>query len=137
VERAIIFFVMGDRPSFITRENSAPIRESRSLRDSSSLMSLGPEKYVWSGPRNIKPIDEAKDPIARELQRACHDTLPWLISFSLGEEVYPLNSKITPAQLSPGVLYPGTKSKALFRIIILGALIAAFVNVRGAQGTVR
>jgi hypothetical protein len=24
------FFVMGDRPSFITRENSAPIRESRS-----------------------------------------------------------------------------------------------------------
>jgi hypothetical protein len=29
VERAIIFLVMGDRPSFITRENSAPIRESR------------------------------------------------------------------------------------------------------------
>ena len=54
-------------------------------------------------------------------------------SFSLGEEVYPLNSKITPAQLNPSVLYPGTKSKALFRIIILGALIAAFVNVRGAQ----
>jgi hypothetical protein len=29
VERAIILIVMGDRPSFITRENSAPIRESR------------------------------------------------------------------------------------------------------------
>jgi hypothetical protein len=28
VERAIIFLVMGDRPSFITRENSAPLRES-------------------------------------------------------------------------------------------------------------
>jgi hypothetical protein len=44
-----------------------------------------------------------------------------------------MKSKITPAQLSPGVLYPGAKSKALSRIIILGALIAAFVNVRGAQ----
>jgi hypothetical protein len=32
-----------------------------------------------------------------------------------------------------GVLYPRAKSKALSRIIILGALIAAFVNVRGAQ----
>jgi hypothetical protein len=53
--------------------------------------------------------------------------------FSLGEEVYPMNSKITPVQLSPGVLYPRAKSKALSRIIILGALIAAFVNVRGAQ----
>ena len=53
MERAIIFFVMGDRPSFNTRENSAPIRESRSPRDSSSLLSLGREKYVWSGPRNI------------------------------------------------------------------------------------
>jgi hypothetical protein len=29
---------------------------------------------------------------------------PWLISFSLDEEVYPMNSKITPAQVSPGVL---------------------------------
>jgi hypothetical protein len=28
VERAIILIVMGDRPSFITRENSAPIRVS-------------------------------------------------------------------------------------------------------------
>jgi hypothetical protein len=44
-----------------------------------------------------------------------------------------MNSKITPAHLSPGVLYAGVKSKALSRIIILGALIAAFVNVRGAQ----
>jgi hypothetical protein len=68
-----------------------------------------------------------------QLQRVCHDTVPWLISFSLGEEVYPMNSKITPVQLSPGVLYSRAKSKALSRIIILGALIAAFVNVRGAQ----
>jgi len=52
---------------------------------------------------------------------------------SLGEEVYRMNSKITPAQLSPGVLCPRAKSKALPRIIILGALIGAFVNVRGAQ----
>jgi hypothetical protein len=44
-----------------------------------------------------------------------------------------MNSKITPARLSPGVLYPRAKSKALSRIIILGALISAFVNVRGAQ----
>jgi hypothetical protein len=44
-----------------------------------------------------------------------------------------MNSKSTPAQLGPGVLYPRTKSKALSRIIVLGALIAAFVNVRGAQ----
>jgi hypothetical protein len=29
---------------------------------------------------------------------------PWLISVSLDEEVYPMNSKITPAQVSPGVL---------------------------------
>jgi hypothetical protein len=42
-----------------------------------------------------------------------------------------MNSKITPAQLSPGVLYPAARSKVLSRIIILGALIAAFV--RGAQ----
>jgi hypothetical protein len=28
------------------------------------------------------------------------------LSLSLGEEVYPMNSEITPAQLSPGVLYP-------------------------------
>jgi hypothetical protein len=44
-----------------------------------------------------------------------------------------MKSKITPAQLNPDVLYPGTKSKALSLIIILGALIAAFVNVRGTQ----
>ena len=44
-----------------------------------------------------------------------------------------MNSKITPAQLGPGVPYAGPKSKALCGIIILGALIAAFVNVRGAQ----
>jgi hypothetical protein len=61
------------------------------------------------------------------------DPLPWLIPVSLGEEVYPMDSKIIPAQLSPGVLYPRAKSKALSRIIILGALIAASVNVGGAQ----
>jgi len=44
-----------------------------------------------------------------------------------------MNNKITPAQLSSGILYPGAKSKALSRIIIFGALIAAFVNARGAQ----
>jgi hypothetical protein len=47
-----------------------------------------------------------------------------------------MNSKITQAQLSSDVLYPWAKSKALSRIITFGALIAAFVNVRGAQ-TVR
>ena len=56
----------------------------------------------------------------------------WLSSVSLGE-VYPMNSKIAPAQLSPGVLYPRAKSRALSRIIIFGALIAASVNVRGAR----
>jgi hypothetical protein len=56
-----------------------------------------------------------------------------ICSFSLGEEIYPMNSKITLAQLSSGVRYPGAKSKALSRIIIFGALIAAFVNVREAQ----
>ena len=44
-----------------------------------------------------------------------------------------MNSEITPAQLSPGVLYPGAKSKALPRIIILGALIAG----ARSSGTVR
>jgi hypothetical protein len=44
-----------------------------------------------------------------------------------------MNSKITPAHLSPGVLYARAKSQAFSRIIILSALIAAFVNVRGAQ----
>jgi hypothetical protein len=28
-------------------------------------------------------MDEANRPIALRLQRVCHDTLPWLISFSL------------------------------------------------------
>ena len=27
--------------------------------------------------------NEATGPIAKQLRRACHDTLPWLISFSL------------------------------------------------------
>ena len=30
------------------------------------------------------PIDEANGPIAIQPQRVCHDTLPWLISISLG-----------------------------------------------------
>src|SRR6266566_2632971 len=30
------------------------------------------------------PIDEANGPIAKQLQCVCHDTLPWLISVSLG-----------------------------------------------------
>src|SRR5260370_17203280 len=30
-------------------------------------------------------MDEANVAIAKRLQRVCHDTLPWLISFSLGE----------------------------------------------------
>jgi hypothetical protein len=30
--------------------------------------------------------DEANGPISLQLQRICHDTLPWLISFSLGDE---------------------------------------------------
>src|SRR4029077_2841649 len=34
-------------------------------------------------------IDEANGPIGVQLQRACHDTLPWLISFSLGSHVLP------------------------------------------------
>src|SRR5207253_8610756 len=52
---------------------------------------------------------------------------------SLGAEVFPMNNKITSVQLSSDVLYPRAKSKALSRITILGALIAAFVNVRLAQ----
>jgi hypothetical protein len=32
----------------------------------------------------VQPIDEANGPIARQIQRACHDSLPWLISVSLG-----------------------------------------------------
>ncbi|HZD08488.1 MAG TPA: hypothetical protein VE176_09570, partial [Candidatus Limnocylindrales bacterium] len=30
-------------------------------------------------------IDEANGPIAKQLQRVCHNTLPWLISVSLDE----------------------------------------------------
>jgi hypothetical protein len=43
-----------------------------------------------------------------------------------------MNSKIAPAKLTPGVLYPRAKSKTLSCIIILDGSIAAFVNVRGA-----
>src|SRR5260370_3191615 len=42
--------------------------------------------------------------MAKQLQRVCHDTLPWLISFSLGERK--LMSAIPPAhriELSPAV----------------------------------
>jgi len=28
------------------------------------------------------PVDEANRPIAKQVQSACHDTLPWLLSFS-------------------------------------------------------
>ena len=51
----------------------------------------------------------------------------------LDEEVYPMTGKITPAQLTLGFLCPRAKSKALSRVILLAALIAACVNVRGAQ----
>jgi hypothetical protein len=44
-----------------------------------------------------------------------------------------MDGKITPAKLGRDVLYPGAKSKVSSHIIILGALIAAFVNVRSAQ----
>jgi len=44
-----------------------------------------------------------------------------------------MTGKITPAQLSPGFPYLRAKSKVLSRVILLGALIAACVNVRGAQ----
>ena len=34
--------------------------------------------------RAAKPIDEANGPGSNDRQHACHHTLPWLISFSLG-----------------------------------------------------
>ena len=34
---------------------------------------------------DAQPIDEANSPIAMQLQYVCHDTLPWLISVSLGD----------------------------------------------------
>jgi len=33
----------------------------------------------------IEAINAANGPLAKQLQRVCHDTLPWLISFSLDE----------------------------------------------------
>jgi hypothetical protein len=44
-----------------------------------------------------------------------------------------MNSKITPAQLSPGVFYPGRNRRPRPASLTSRALIAAFVNVRGAQ----
>jgi hypothetical protein len=32
-------------------------------------------------------VDEANGPISMQLQGDCHDTLPWLISFSLGPAI--------------------------------------------------
>ena len=55
----------------------------------------------------VSPLDELNRPIPKATQCAGHDTLPRLISFSLDEEGYPMDSKITPAQVSPGVLYLG------------------------------
>jgi hypothetical protein len=37
-------------------------------------------------------LDEANVPIAKQLRGACHDTLPWLISFSLNGYFYAANS---------------------------------------------
>jgi hypothetical protein len=44
-----------------------------------------------------------------------------------------MESKSTPAQVSPGVLYLGEIEGLLSCTIIPGALIAAFVNMRGVQ----
>jgi hypothetical protein len=82
-------------------------------------------------------IREQAGPFAMRLQRVCHDTLPWLICFSLGEEIYPMNSKITPAQLSSGVLYAGAKSKALSRIIYPRCLDRGVRERARSSGTVR
>ena len=71
--------------------------------------------------------------IRAECNPFCAEASPVAQCGSLGEEVFPMNSEITPAQLSPDVLYPGAKSKALPRIIILGALIAG----ARSSGTVR
>ncbi|HVI82660.1 MAG TPA: hypothetical protein VM717_07945 [Chthoniobacterales bacterium] len=42
----------------------------------------------WSTPTRFQIMDqlieEANGPIAKQFQRVYHDTLPWLISFSLG-----------------------------------------------------
>ena len=71
-------------------------------------------------------IYEGKGSDARSRQRS-------LILVSLGEEVYPMSSKITLAQLSPAFFALVRKSKALSRIIILGALVAG----ARSSGTVR
>jgi hypothetical protein len=36
-------------------------------------------------PKVASPDDEANGPIGKQVQRVCHDTLPWLISFSLDD----------------------------------------------------
>jgi hypothetical protein len=46
----------------------------------------------------------------RPARSGCNPRVPWAgspILFSLDEEGYPMDSKITPAQVSPGVLYLG------------------------------
>jgi hypothetical protein len=37
-------------------------------------------------------IDEANDPSATQLRPVCHDTLPWLIFFSL--DAFPANTRM-------------------------------------------
>jgi hypothetical protein len=59
-----------------------------------------------------------------------HDTLPWLVSVSLGEEIYTMNSKLFQRSYVRVFFTPRRNRRALSCIIILCALIAAFVNVR-------
>jgi hypothetical protein len=41
--------------------------------------------------------DEANGPLSKQLQSVCHDTLPWLISISLGD--YDVQSETNPMKL--------------------------------------
>ena len=70
----------GDRVSagIETRFDSADSRLT-------SLLDVGLSGIVLQGhERSIQSIDEANGPIAKCVQRVCHDTLAWLISVSLG-----------------------------------------------------
>jgi len=42
---------------------------------------------------SAKPFDEANGPISKCVQCVCHDTLPWLISVSLGFSTPPMQLK--------------------------------------------
>ena len=44
---------------------------------------VGVNMQLLAGKRETEPIDEPNGPITKLVQRVCHDTLPWLISFSL------------------------------------------------------